>query len=37
MEYFAIGDISGQLTIMEVPKLFSEKVNFNLTQKIFIF
>lgn len=22
----AIGDISGQLTLMEVPKLFSEKV-----------
>ncbi len=28
IEYFAIGDASGQLTLMEVPKLFSDKVEF---------
>jgi hypothetical protein len=26
LEYLAIGDFSGQVTLMEVSKLFSEKV-----------
>lgn len=28
----AIGDVSGQLTLMEVPKLFSEKVEYILKE-----
>ena len=29
-EYFAIGDAAGQMTMMEIPKLFTEKVYLNI-------